>query len=265
MDILDFFTRKPEEGSGLESSVFSYYIVPWIILLVVICLIVIFRKQLRNSKKERKVRLGITVFFVTMEIFYWFWRFSDYDYSIPHELATLLLQACTISFWFVAISNIINKEKLARIVIFLGILGPLMTLTIGPYTARSFDNFRYWHFYLSHLYTLSMMFYYLIIKQPKLTWKDFKISFVFMFIYAVIAIIINITVGTTNILYLYNADQTPFKNWFWGISIPTIAIGFFIPFYLFHYFKNEKIDGKRRHLHYYLKNNRTKQNNKISR
>ncbi len=78
-----------------------------------------------------------------------------------------------------------------------------------------------------------------------------------MFVYGVFAIILNVTVGTTNILYLYNAEQTPFVNWHWSRSIPMMAILYFIPFYMFYYYQNSKHIDKPIHLHAYIKERRT--------
>ncbi len=254
MDFFRSFFRR-EAADGIQSNLLATHIVPWLIIIVVIGLIFGFRRQLRNSKSEYKFRFGITIIFVIFELFHCFWRFWDYGNSVPHELSTLLFQGCAVAFTMVSISSLRNKAYPLKYVLFLGIVGPLMTFTIGPYTSTSFDTFRYWHFYLSHIYTFTMIMYYFIVKQPKLTWDDFKTSFIFMFIYSSIALILNLSTGA-NVLYLYNAAQTPFEGWFWGLSIPIIVIGFFIPFYLFYFFKNEKVDGKRIHFHTHYKNNK---------
>ncbi len=247
---MNFF--KKDGWEGLESNLFSTHIFPWIIFLTVIFFMFIFKNKLRNSKNEYKIRIGVTIAFVILEIGYWFWKFQSTDESLVAEITYLFLQGCALSFWFAVITNLTNKTKLLKAILFLGMVGPLMTLTIGPYETHSFDSFRYWHFYLSHIFTFSTVLYYLIVKQVKLTWKDFIFSFTFMFIYALLAIALNVYFETTNILYLYNAAQTPFKDWEWYQSIPTLAIIYFIPFYLFYYFKNEKVNGKRIHLHRHI-------------
>ncbi len=214
---------------GVPATVMSHYVLPWIVFLTGIFLLVRYQNTIRTSPYERRVRIGVTLMAVLFELTFWVWtyrgdaNYNMYDYLITYTMFPI--QACALSLWMMVYCSISRNVKVFKIFFFMSIVGPLVTMVAGG-TALSYDRFRYYHYYLVHMFTFFMAVHLLVYNRVRFTPKDYRNVTIYILIHAAVAVPINIIFGT-NYLFLYNAYDTPMVNLPKAVSSGVIIFVFF--------------------------------------
>ncbi len=214
---------------GLEPSLWSAYVVPWVIFLVSAFLLIKYQDRIRTSPYERPIRIAITIWAIGMELFFWRWVFKGqananwYDYFVTNTMFPF--QACATSLWLMIFCSLTNNVKVFKIFFFMAIIGPLVTLVAGD-AGYGFDRFRYYHYYLVHMFTLLMAIHLLVYNQVTFTPKDFRNVTIYIVVYAAIAVPLNVIFGS-NFLFLYNAHESPLVDLPKWLSSTIMIVVFF--------------------------------------
>lgn len=206
---MDFFST----GRGMENNVISF-VLPYLLAGFSCFLIVRFRTQLRMYKRERAVRYGIAVCAALLELAFHIWTFEQLSgrnwrvYLIENTMFPF--QVCAMAFWMMVYCCITENQKLFRFALFLAVSGPLLTILFGS-VDFGLNRFRYWHFYLSHTFSLVMTFYLFFVRQMPLFKKDWRRAFLILSVMtAFIALPVNIIFGT-NYMFIYHTYGSPLE------------------------------------------------------
>ncbi len=222
---MSFFSTEP----GMPATVLSHYLFPWILFLTGVFLLIRYQDTVRTSPYERRIRVGATLVAVLFELTFWVWTYTgDANYNIYDYLITYTMfpiQACALSLWMMVYCSISNNVKVFKVFFFMSIIGPLVTMVAGG-TNLSYDRFRYYHYYLVHMFTFCMAVHLLVYNRVSFTLRDYRNVTIYILIHAAVAVPMNIIFGT-NYLFLYNAYDTPMVNLPKSLSSGIISFVFF--------------------------------------
>jgi hypothetical integral membrane protein (TIGR02206 family) len=114
--------------------------------ILAVMILVRFRAQLREPRRNRLARYGIASLLVASEVSLYLW----YTWNDAWGWFALPFQLCTMTLWLSVYVLLTRSRKVYEVAFFLGILGAMQAL-ITPYLMVTFPDFRYFHFFIAHI------------------------------------------------------------------------------------------------------------------
>jgi len=231
---------------GRELSWFSIeHIALFVFVIIGAILIITFRTQIRNYKHERKVAKIVAIAAFLWEIALYLWMAGNGEYTIPHSLPIGL---CAFTLYIGIFALYFKNFGLFEIGYF-WTWGAIASI-LFPDILYSVDRFRFYQFTLGHINFFLMFIYMIFVYQWYPTWKSWKKSCITLTIIVFILIIAS-NITNENLMYMLNADDTPFSmfegNGYFLYLLGVISMSFgiifvwFTPFMLYHRKNNKRI------------------------
>ncbi|QMS85799.1 TIGR02206 family membrane protein [Candidatus Xianfuyuplasma coldseepsis] len=200
----DFFTFT--ENPDNTFTVFGWnHIIPLLAIIVGVYLIYHYRYELRNYKYERRVRYGIAIFAILLEVSFQLWQMFHGQWDFADSLP---LHLCRLTSYLGIYIMFSKNTKVFEIAYFWSLAGVVSILF--PDILHGADRYRYYHFMMSHILFFYMYMYLLFVLDFRLTFKSFKKSFITLFVLAVGIIIPINNIFNMNYMYLLEPGDTPF-------------------------------------------------------
>lgn len=142
------------------------------ILLVVVALILIYRKRNRIAnmpeKQKRKI-LKIIAFIMLMNMIIYniaphVFGYFDYKIHLPFQL-------CFIAGYLFMYAVLFNKDNLLKLTLFLSFIGPIPAI-LWPDMPSTFDDFNFWKYFISHHVFICISFFSYYALNYKIEGKD---------------------------------------------------------------------------------------------
>lgn len=192
---------------GIEMTLFS----PWHFLQILITILIIFlifkyKEKIKNFEHENIVRYIIGSALLLIQVSYYIWKYSVGTMTFVN---TLPLGVCVINVW-VSIYIIFSKnEKVFNIFYFWG-LGAILSV-LFPDMSFGPDRYRYYEFFLSHMFFLWIYMYMIFVHGYRPGLKNFRDSAFLLFIIAVgVALPLSFALDH-NFMFMLNAGGTPLE------------------------------------------------------
>jgi hypothetical integral membrane protein (TIGR02206 family) len=210
------------------------HIAALITIIVINCIIFLFRKRIQNRSSEQALRYILASVLILQEISYDTWYAYIGKWSIA---STLPLHLCGISVILSAIMLVTKSYPLFEIVYFWGVGGAtqaLLTPDIGVY---GFPHYRFFQFFISHGAIVTACLFGVFIFNYRPTLKSLKKAFAALNIYMVFIAGFNALTGG-NYLFISSKPSTAslmdyLGPWPWYIlSLDAIAVLLFFIIYI---------------------------------
>lgn len=205
----EFFSYFFGQGDTVEFKYFSFaHILPILFMISVIILIYKFRTQLKNSKREDKLRLTLAFILIITEMSY-FWRLCGVPSLDPTPIDHLPITVCGWAIIFSSFLILTKNQTLFDIVyfwVFAGSTFGLLTPTVITYCGPT--RFRYYQFWLEHISGFIVVFYMIFVHNFRPNWKSMLKSYLSLIVLAIIAIIANNMLPGANYLYVARPEDT---------------------------------------------------------
>ncbi|MGD6942978.1 TIGR02206 family membrane protein [Cytobacillus gottheilii] len=205
-----------------------------IFLVIGIVALYFFRAKLREFDKG--IRLSFFVILFTLEAGYHFWLYSTNQWE---SSIALPLQLCSISLVLCLILHLTKSKMMFQFVYFLGVAGALMAV-LTPELFLGFPHFRYFQFFITHIFIILTSFYFIFVLKYKPTVKGLVRSFIFLNICAALAYYANKLTGGNYMFLSYKPSNGSLLDYFgpypWYILVLEAAAFIFfavilLPFY----------------------------------
>ena len=202
------------------------HLYPVLVLIALIILIIIFKKNLRENRKADKIiRYSIAITMIVMEWIHYAWVISRSGFM----LSLLPLGLCAISMYLTAFTLFLDSKKLFKIVFPWAIIGSVMSLLIAD-LAYSFPHFRYLHYFGNHELFLFANLYLVIIRGWRMTYRDVLKSSAILFSISVVLYLVNPLLNTNHMFLMELPHEVSFLFSWMGerLWVVGFVIGIFI-------------------------------------
>ena len=228
----NFFSYFFGAGETVEFKYFSFaHILPILFMISVIILIYKFRTQLKNSKREDKLRLTLAFILIITEMSY-FWRLCGVPSLDPTPIDHLPITVCGWAIIFSSFLILTKSQTLFDIVYFwvfagstFGFLTPTVITYCGP------TRFRYYQFWLEHILGFITLFYLIFVHKMRPNFKSMIKAYIALMILGCIAIFANQMIPGANYLFMAEPEETASildilpKNYIVRIILMAVIIG----------------------------------------
>lgn len=157
-----------------------------IITFVVVCLInagfILFFKKCRNETSLKFFRLSVAWVLLINEFSYILWSIITGDWSIDYSLPLQLCEILTFLIFYMLITGNYLFFEISYFITF----GAALQAIITPDLYYPFPHYRFFNFFLSHGLMFTAIFYMLIVKKYKPTFKSVWRTMAALNIYMVI-------------------------------------------------------------------------------
>jgi len=239
---VNFFSTTPNVLSF--SAYDGYHIAVLSIILAIFLLTIIFRKKIKNWKREKSFKIVITSIAILAEISYKIWA----RLAGEGVLRTIFsLDLCSISLWMAWILMFTNNRKLFSVLYFFS-LGALSALLFPDMVEFGPDHYRFYQFFIVHSYIIWSVIYYIAVYEYNITFKDY-IRSVFILIPGGIVIFIIDLIFTVNFMFLRAKPPTsspidllgPWPMYIFGLVVLVIIIFFigYLPWFFINRLKKK--------------------------
>lgn len=154
-----------------------------------VLLLYYFRDHFRKYDKATRSFMFIILFGLETMYHLWLWKDGYWDVSF-----TLPLQLCSLSLILCLILLVTKSQLIFQIVYFIGVVGAFMAI-ITPELFLGFPHFRYFQFFITHIFIIWTCLYFVFIHHYKATKKGLFASFLFLNASAALAFIANKLTG----------------------------------------------------------------------
>jgi hypothetical integral membrane protein (TIGR02206 family) len=205
----DFFAFT--EGPITFQTFSLNHLIPLLSIIIGVFLIYRYRYALRNYPYERRVRYGIAILAIVVEVSFQVWQMAHGKWDFADSLP---LHLCRLTNYLGIYIMFSKNNKVFDIAYFWSLAGIVSILF--PDIPHGPDRFRYYHFMISHILFFYMYMYLLFVVGLKLTFTSFKKSFITLFVLAVGIIIPINNLFDVNYMYLLEPAGTPFEIFYGG-------------------------------------------------
>lgn len=233
---------------GLDGKPFiafgpSHIIMLAIYLLGLVLFFISLNKIRGNSTIYNILRWLLFGTLVMSELTYHIWAAVNSVWSLKEHIP---LHLCGITGITGAIALFTHNEKLIRITFFFGLV-PAFLAVVTPELPYDFPHFRYWKFFIHHIFISWISLFLVTANSTKITFKLMLESYGYILLYAcLIGFIINPLLGS-NYLYLSNTPtaSTPLdllgSGLIYYFNLCLIAfIVFFVQYKVYNFFTRHK-------------------------
>jgi hypothetical integral membrane protein (TIGR02206 family) len=163
-----------------------YHVLILVVFVLGVVLLYMLRSHLIAIEKQARTLMFILLF--SLESLYHYWLFKDGYWDISF---TLPLQLCSVSLLLCLILLVTNLKLVFQFVYFLGIAGAIQAL-ITPELFVGFPHFRFFQFFITHMFIIWVPLFYVFVKGYRVTKKGMWQAFVFLNLAAAGAFIANV-------------------------------------------------------------------------
>ena len=206
-----FFSNNPGK---LKMEIFGF----WHATAVVFCLLAfwlthVYRKKLKGLEKKKKIRVAVVAFFIGLDILFHTWKVINGIETVL--LALLTISLCRFSLYLSFVVFIGENKKLFKLLYFCSIGGILTmiypsTMFLGP------DRFRYYHYFLNHIFFMWVCSYCISVKGYRIEFRDFVRAMKFCLAAVGMVLIIDL-IFDKNFMYLVRLPVD--IEWARGINV----------------------------------------------
>ena len=233
----EFFTYFFGQGNTIEFEHFSLaHFLPILLMIAVIVLIFIFRKQIKAFKHEKAICLTLAFAMIICEMSY-FWRLTNVPGLNPNPIDHLPITLCGWALIFCSYLAVTKNQTLFDIAyfwVFAGSIFGLLTPTVITYCGPT--RFRYYQFWLEHTLGFITIFYMIFVHDMRPKIKSMIKSLAALMVLAGIAIAVNHMLPGANYLYVAGTeDTTSFLNFLpsnYGVRLVVMFMIVVIMFFL---------------------------------
>ena len=206
----EFFEYFFGKGDTVEFENFTLaHFLPILLMIAVIVLIYVFRNKLRESKRDKNLRLALALIMIITEMSY-FWRLVGVPSLGANPEDHLPITLCGWGVIFGSYMLVTKNQTLFDIPyfwLFSGTIFALITPTVITYTGPT--RYRYYQFWLEHTTGYIAIFYMIFVHGMRPTWKSFFKAYAATVIMAAIAFFANMLIGgNANYLYMARPEET---------------------------------------------------------
>ncbi|SHI74295.1 conserved hypothetical integral membrane protein TIGR02206 [Clostridium cavendishii DSM 21758] len=204
------------------------------VIIVVIFLVYLFRKKIKDNKRlDIYLRSILVVVMLVAEISSYYWAYSNGVFNIGDSLPLTL---CGMNVYLIAILLYNKNYSLYEVLFFMVSLGSLQAL-ITPDVGYAFPHIRYIQFFTTHGCVLISIFYITFIYNYRPRLISILKTYIALILYAILIWIVNSFIGG-NYLYLAHKPESVslldyLGPWPWYIVIMAMSI---LPYFLLIYF-----------------------------
>ena len=207
----EFFAYFFGKGETEEFKAFSLaHLIPILIGIGLILLIYYFRERLAKSACEKAIRYFIAFSLIVSEMSY-FWRLVGVPSLGANPIDHLPITVCGWAAVFCSYMLVGKSQTLFDISyfwIFSGSIFALITPTVITYTGPT--RFRFYQFWVQHIFVYVAVFYMIFIFKMRPTVKSAVKSYISLIVLAVIAYFANSLLGPgANYLFMAKPEDTP--------------------------------------------------------
>lgn len=224
---------------GEVFEAFSFlHILLFIVTIIGITLIIVFRKKIQAYKYERTIAKGMAVFALLWEFSLYAWKIGNGETALVEILPIGL---CGFTLYLGIIALFFKKFGVFEIGYF-WFWGALASI-LFPDIAYSFDRFRFYQFMIGHMFFFFMYMYMIFVYKWYPTWKSWRKSVIALITVVIILIVLSNSLNE-NLMFMLESEGTPFSIfeghgyaiYLIGVIALSFAIIFvwFTPFLLFH-------------------------------
>ncbi|MEH7125941.1 TIGR02206 family membrane protein [Bacillus sp. JJ1773] len=199
---------------GHEYSLFPFEAFSFQHFMMIIILIggTIFLYSKKNHLKEhdKSVRILMFLSLFVLEAMYHIWLIKDGYWDISF---TLPLQLCSLSLILCLILLTSKSNFIFQIVFFIGITGAAMAV-ITPELFLGFPHFRYFQFFITHIFIIWTCFYFWIVHDYTPNGKGLIMSFLFLNGSACLAFAANKVTGGNYMFLAYKPSNASLLDYF---------------------------------------------------
>lgn len=217
----------------------------FIVLGLIILIIFLTRKKLRNWKYEKLLLRGIAFLGVVLELSYYVWEITIASpENIPlgeHIIVEIIpLHLCAISLYLSIYVLLTKNTRLLGFTYFTS-LGAVASYLFPSYGSYGLDHFRFYHYFYVHGLIIITPIYFILVHRLRVSFKDYKntvkyLSIISLFVFIFDNGIARLTSGrvTPNYMYLYEAEHgTPLEFMGpWPIYVILLVLLVIILFYI---------------------------------
>lgn len=237
-------------GYGEKGNYIPYswdFFIPIAILIALSALLIIYRKQIRNFKKEQTVRFIIGFIIIIVEMsYYWRILYVGDEAGKPDLLSKLPIQLCEWGAICAAFMIMSLNDTLFGINYFVTFMGAGIALfvpqTVITYTGPTY--YRYYQFWLEHILPILATIYVAAVHKKKPRYRDIWIAYGMIVLLAIPATIANFAIPEAN--YLYVRQDIPFIPNNYPIRVAAYSVIVLILFHILYggWKLGEKMTGK---------------------
>jgi len=171
----------------------------WYIFAIAFCVLLFMytyfgRNQLKLFERNKGLRISISVAVLLIELGFYIWNIIFGFDSVAETLFSLDL--CRITLIMAIILFINENEKLFKITYFFA-FGGFLSLAVPDFGGFGPDRFRYYHYYIIHIYFMWVCVYCIFVKGYKIRIMDYLKAMGYLAILAALAL-------TANLIFGYN-------------------------------------------------------------
>lgn len=199
------------QGDEVEFVNFTFaHFAPILLMIGLILLIYLFRRQIRSSKHERAIRFTIAFALIISEMSY-YWRLVGIPELGPNPADHLPITVCGWAVVFCSYMIVTDSQYLFDISYFwllAGTVFALITPTVITYTGPT--RFRYYQFWAEHTLGYIAIFYMIFVRKLRPTVRSAIRSYAWLVALAITAYSANEIIGPgANYLFMARPESTP--------------------------------------------------------
>lgn len=209
--MLEFFTYFFGKGETVEFTNFTLaHFLPILLTAGLLFLVYRFREKIRDMKGEVNFRYILAFSLIVCEMAY-YWRLIAIPSLNPNAVDHLPITVCGWVAVFASYMVIGKSQTLFDICYFWTLAGStfaLLTPTVITYTGPT--RFRYYQFWVEHLFTYIAIFYMIFVHKMRPTKKSLVKAYIGIAILAAFAYFANQMIGPgANYLFMAKPEDTP--------------------------------------------------------
>ncbi len=190
------------ENSGNMVGVFSLTHILLLVLTLIVPIWIVYTKKesIRGTRVEDAIRYAIISISIILEVGYIIWSLFSADEVY------VFFGLCLTTLYVNTFALIKKKYNLLNITYFwlIGALLTVLTLEVG----FGINRFRFWHYFMNHVMQFWAIAFGIIFADLKPKFKDFVNSFLILFVFGFIALIINAITGANH----YYVSKPPMEG-----------------------------------------------------
>jgi len=193
-----------KEWAGPPFELFGSWHLGCLIVTILINLSFIWLRKSENQTQKDRVRYGIVIMLALSEGSWHVWNIAIGEWTIQTHLPFHL---CAVLVWTSIIMLLTKNYKIYEFSYFLGIAGASQALLTPEAGIYGFPHYRVFQTICAHGASVTAAFFMTLVEGFRPTWASFKRVIIWLNIYGVTVLIINVLLGS-NYMFLLRKPET---------------------------------------------------------